>query len=168
MRKLCSHWDSLEVQDGVLYCRWEDDNGASTRLPSTGKARKAGPRAPLVNCVPGYTLERVAIDILGPLPEPKSATSTSWWSPTISVNGQRVTLYPTKRRGQWHRSSWTSLSVDLTPRKLSIKDEGPNFESSLFQEMCDLLGVEKTRTTSYHPEGDGMVERFNRTQEAML
>ena len=32
VRKLCSHWDSLKVQDGVLYRRWEDDNGASTRL----------------------------------------------------------------------------------------------------------------------------------------
>ena len=42
-------------------------------------------------------------------------------------------------------------------------DQGRQFESNLFKEMCVLLGIEKTRTKS-----DGMVERFNRTIEAML
>ena len=34
--------------------------------------------------------------------------------------------------------------------------------------MCQLLGIKKTRTTSYHPASDGMVERFYRTLEAHL
>ncbi len=47
-------------------------------------------------------------------------------------------------------------------------DQGWNFESAVFGEMCSLLGVEKTRTTPFHPQSDGMVERFNRTIEAQL
>ena len=43
-----------------------------------------------------------------------------------------------------------------------------NFESALFAEMCKLLDIQKTRTTPYHPQSDGMVERFNRTLEALL
>ena len=31
-----------------------------------------------------------------------------------------------------------------------------------------MLGVRKTRTTAYHPAGDGMVERFNQTLERVL
>ena len=31
-----------------------------------------------------------------------------------------------------------------------------------------MLGIRKTRTTAYHPEGNGMVERFNRTMGAMI
>ena len=47
-------------------------------------------------------------------------------------------------------------------------DQGRNFESTLFQEVCRLLGIRKTRTTAYHPEGNGMVERFKRTMGAMI
>ncbi len=47
-------------------------------------------------------------------------------------------------------------------------DQGANFESRLMKELCTVLGMEKSRTTSYHPMGNGMVERFNRTLLGML
>lgn len=34
--------------------------------------------------------------------------------------------------------------------------------------MCQILGIEKTRTTPYRPQSDGMIERANRTIETML
>ena len=54
-----------------------------------------------------------------------------------------------------------------TPRVIH-SDQGRQFESELFGEMCSLLHIERTRTTPYHPQSDGMVERFNRTLTAML
>ena len=47
-------------------------------------------------------------------------------------------------------------------------DQGRNFESAVFSGVCNLLGINKTRTTALHPESDGMVERFNRTLENQL
>ncbi|CAG2253707.1 unnamed protein product [Mytilus edulis] len=47
-------------------------------------------------------------------------------------------------------------------------DQGPEFESRLISELCKLLGIDKTRTTTYHPQSDGQVERFNRTLLSML
>ena len=47
-------------------------------------------------------------------------------------------------------------------------DQGGNFESALMKEVCQLLAVTKTRTTPYHPQSDGMVERFNHTLLSML
>ena len=42
-------------------------------------------------------------------------------------------------------------------------DQGKNFEAARFKEICQLLGMKKTRTHHYLPQSDGLVERFNRT-----
>ena len=47
-------------------------------------------------------------------------------------------------------------------------DQGRNFESTVFTEMCRLLGIHETRTTSLHPQSDGIIERFNQTLEAQM
>ena len=47
-------------------------------------------------------------------------------------------------------------------------DQGREFENKIMHELCLLGGSHKTRTTPYHPESDGMVERFNRTLLMML
>lgn len=46
--------------------------------------------------------------------------------------------------------------------------QGSQFESRLFREMCKVLQINKTRTTAYHPQSDGMVERLKRTIKDML
>ncbi|GAA50551.1 transposon Ty3-I gap-Pol polyprotein [Clonorchis sinensis] len=38
----------------------------------------------------------------------------------------------------------------------------------LFKELCHIMNIKKTRTTAYHPEGNGMVERTNRTLKGLL
>eukprot|EP00731_Ephydatia_muelleri_P000713 Em0001g713a len=47
-------------------------------------------------------------------------------------------------------------------------DQGRSFESSVVQSTLDAFGVVKRRTTPYHPQGDGMVERFNRSLLQLL
>lgn len=42
-------------------------------------------------------------------------------------------------------------------------DQGRNFESALFRELCSLLHIHKARTTPYRPSSNGQVGRFNRS-----
>ena len=47
-------------------------------------------------------------------------------------------------------------------------DQGRNYVSQIFAEMCTMLGIRKTQTTAYHPSGNGQVERFNHTLVKMI
>ena len=49
-----------------------------------------------------------------------------------------------------------------------LSDCGPSFLSRLMLEICALLGTKKINTSAYHPQTDGLVERFNRTLFDML
>lgn len=47
-------------------------------------------------------------------------------------------------------------------------DQGRQFESDLIKHLCSQLGIEKTRTSLYHAQCDGMVERLNQTLKDQL
>jgi len=49
-----------------------------------------------------------------------------------------------------------------------LTDKGTNYHIILMLDVCFKLGITKMNTTAYHPECDGMVERFNHILKAML
>ena len=54
--------------------------------------------------------------------------------------------------------------MDSRPESIVIGSK----KSKLIQSLCSLTGMRKTWTTPYHPMGNGMVERFNKTLLNML
>ena len=125
-------------------------------------------RAPMQIVRSGFPMERLAIDILGEL--------------QMTPNGNKYILVISDYFTKWTEAlpmpnmeacTVAKTLVDFVLCRFGIplkihSDQGRQFESNLFKEMCKLLGIEKTRTTPYHPESDGMVERFNRTLATML
>jgi hypothetical protein len=49
-----------------------------------------------------------------------------------------------------------------------LSDRGANFLSGLMQAVHEVMGIRRANTTAYHPQTDGLVERFNRTLLDML
>ncbi|XP_041481837.1 uncharacterized protein LOC121429007 [Lytechinus variegatus] len=47
-------------------------------------------------------------------------------------------------------------------------EQGRNFESCIFREMCHILGTCKTHTTPYNPKSEGLIEKFKGTLLNMI
>ena len=47
-------------------------------------------------------------------------------------------------------------------------DQGSNFMSGLFQQVMDELGIKQYRSSAYHPESQGALERFHQTLKKMI
>ena len=125
-------------------------------------------RAPLILLpIIGETFERITMDVVGPL----------LWSRAghkyILVVCDYATRYP---------EAVALRSVDAEhvageliglfsrvgiPREV-LTDQGANFTSQLFAEIYRLLHVYPIRTTPYHPQMDGLVEKFNKTLKSFL
>jgi transposase InsO family protein len=53
------------------------------------------------------------------------------------------------------------------PSKITT-DQGRKFESQLFKELCELLGIKYLRMAVYHPVSNGMVEHLHRSCHRQL
>ena len=132
------------------------------------KRPNKSPRAPLKNYQQGAPLDRIAIDILGPFPESDAGNKY------VLVVGDTFTkwieAYPIP--DQCSKTVADKIVHEFiarfgTPFEIH-SDQGRNFESALFTEMCNALKLHKTRTSSYHPQSNGFIERFNQTLANMI
>ena len=109
-----------------------------------------------------------AMDYMGPLPE--------------TVRGNKHLLVVMDHFTKWCEVFPTKDQKVITVAEILVSrvfsrfgppvvihsDQGSNFESNLIKEICNLMGVHKSRTSAYHPQGDGQVERHNRTIQDIL
>lgn len=130
--------------------------------------RKAvDPRAPLVSIESSQPLELVCMDFLKLEPSKGGVENVLVITDHFSRYAQ---AYPC--RNQTAKTTAKLLYENYIvhygfPARLH-SDQGRNFTSSTIKHLCQLAGVEKSRTTPYHPMGNGQCERFNSTLLGML
>lgn len=111
--------------------------------------------------------ERIGMDIVGPLE--KSSSGHRY----ILVVCDYATRYPEAFPLRSIKARQVANCVIQLFSRVGIPKEvltdcGTNFLSKLLQQVYKVLGVKGIKTTHYHPQTDGLVERYNQTLKTML
>ena len=146
-----AQWNSLKLVSGCLHRVWESEIWQSSRA---------------LMIIPKVRIP--AINVAGPFPiselENKYVLVVmnyfSKWPEAYAIPTQEAGTVPDVFINNW--VSRYGVPIELH------SDQLRNFESALIQEICQKLGIRKTRTTARHTQSDGMVERFNRTLKEYL
>ena len=117
--------------------------------------------------LPTTRFDRVHIDIVGPLPPSDGKhylltcvdRFTRWVEvvPLCDIRAETV--------ARAFLSGWVSRFG--VPSQVTT-DRGSQFESGLWRRLSHMLGCGRLRTTSYHPQSNGLVERFHRQLKTSL
>ncbi len=117
-------------------------------------------RAPVGSIPTPARFHTLHVDIVGPLPP---------------SDGRRFIVTCVDRFTRWPEA-WpvTTISAEVVADRILdwiarfgvpdtiITDQGRQFESALWHRLLSRLGITRRRTTSYHPQCNGTVERFHR------
>jgi len=155
-------WPSLgkDVKLFVQACTLCQKNKASNQLP-------AGLLQPLA--IPTRRWQSVSVDLITHLPLTRDGHTA-------------IVVFVDRLSKMVHFApAWTDVSaVDMAyifvqnvfrlhglPNDI-VSDRDPRFTSHFWHEVCSLLGIKQSMSTSFHPQSDGQTERANRTLEDML
>ncbi len=153
------HWPALEAEVKRFCQACPTCQVTSPRTP---------PPSPLIPLpIIEVPFERIGMDIVGPLP--KSARGHEH----ILVIVDYATRYPEAVPLRKATAKAIAQELFLLSSRVGIPaeiltDQGTPFMSRLMADLCRLLRVKQLRTTVYHPQTDGLVERFNQTLKQML
>ncbi|KAF1388735.1 hypothetical protein PFLUV_G00065720 [Perca fluviatilis] len=125
-------------------------------------------RSPLVPMpIISVPFSRIAMDLVGPLP--KSNRGHQY----ILVILDYATRYPEAIPLRTMATKGIARELVMLFSRVGIPDEiltdqGTPFMSRIMKDLCKLMKITQLRTSVYHPQTDGLVERFNRTLKQML
>ena len=119
-----------------------------------------------LNCY--YPFQRIALDFVGPMPA--TAQGNKHLLVVIDHFTKYTMVFPTKEQTSETVAKilfQRVFSVFGTPETV-LADNASDFISKAMQQMYDTLGIGALHSTTYHPQGNSVVERVNQTLKNML
>ena len=125
-------------------------------------------KVPFQTFTAGAPMEKVHVDIVGPFPKSRNGNvfivvlvdQFSKWCEAIPIAEQSA---ETVAKAAVHE-----FFARMGAPFILFSDQGSNFESELFAEMCRLLEIAKKRTSGYRPNSNGQAERYIQTIVQMI
>ena len=112
---------------------------------------------------PKFSFEITAIDVTGPyMTTPRG---NKYLLTFIDHFSRYVEAFPVPDRTD-ETCTWmyaTQIDARHGSGSTLITDQSPAFMSSFSQGTCKILGIRRLRTSSYHPETNGVVQRFHKS-----
>nr|XP_057908117.1 uncharacterized protein LOC131104680 [Doryrhamphus excisus] len=117
--------------------------------------------------IPDRRFDHVHVDLVGPLPPSQGYTHLLTMVDRTTRWPEAVPLFATASAdvARAFLSAWVARFG--TPSDIT-SDRGPQFVSELWSALAASLGVQVHRTTAYHPQANGLCERFHRSLKAAL
>lgn len=122
---------------------------------------------PLNQFPPSQRFEHIHIDIVGPLRVSRDCRycvtiidRCTKWPEAVPVSDITAEIVAQALFDNWIARFGCPLRITT--------DQGRQFESKLFNSLMKKFGITRLRTTAYHPQSNGLVERWHRTMKAAL
>lgn len=148
------YWPGMteDIRDYIKSCH-------ECQMRNRKKFKKTGS---LQQVVAEHSMEIIASDVVGPLP--KTKRGNAYIITVIDYFSKWGEAKATKRQTS---SDIVDMLTEIfarfgTPKQM-ITDQGPSYMSSEFTNFLKTNGITHTPTTTYHPQGNGLCERFNAT-----
>jgi len=129
---------------------------------------KAPRQTPLRPFNAGEPFDVVSVDITGKYP--KSSRANEYTVTVVDIFPKSAEAYPVRT----HTAPVVAkVLIDNffsrfgMPRRI-LTDQGKEYGSILFKELCEKMGIQKIRTLPYQPSTNGCIERFHRKLNSMI
>jgi len=147
-------WHEMSV-DAKLYVK-------SCSVCNKSKKPNVKPKAGLGSYHAGAPMEKVHIDMLGPLPESRIGNKYVLMMVDQFTKWVEIHAVPDQSADRTAKTVVNQFFSRFGSPFQIHSDQGKNFDGHLFKAVCQLYRVTKTRTTPYRPCSNGQVERYNR------
>jgi len=124
-------------------------------------------RPPIMHFPTGNRFEVLHLDIVCPLPVSEGKAYILTMIDRKTRWPEAVPLSNISAANVANHLVQTWISRYGVPNHI-ITDQGTQFESSIFEALSTFFGIKHVHTTTYHPQTNGLVERFHRSLKASL
>ena len=126
------------------------------------------PQAPL-HPIPAFDepFSHIIIDCVGPLPKTKSQNEYLLTIMCSSTRFPEAIPLRSIKTNTILKALIKFFTLFGLPKSIQ-SDQGTNFMAHAFQQVMNQLGIKQYKSSAYHPESQGALERFHQTLKTMI